>query len=232
MKKQSNRRRREPFLICHPLISLALLIGASVLSYWARAEAEATQDLMDYLQPADNQAPLWRFSRAEQLADGTVVERFDPTLSEKDRWQLVSINGQTPTTSELKAYAKDYEKRDTRDSPVSVDPLSLVDVQTLELIKETESELHYGFSPLVSDEDDREVFEHLAGFVEVDKHSGNILISLKNKSTFSPAPMVKIQELTITMLLGQLEENAPHALTQFTSLARGRFMRFKKIEES
>ncbi|HEX8490340.1 MAG TPA: hypothetical protein VF626_04945, partial [Chthoniobacterales bacterium] len=40
-----------------------------------------------------------------------VVDRWDPTKPQDQRWTLVSINGQPPTADQLKTYAKETPKR-------------------------------------------------------------------------------------------------------------------------
>ena len=40
-----------------------------------------------------------------------VIDRWDPTKPQDQRWALVSINGQPPTTDQLKNYAKETPKR-------------------------------------------------------------------------------------------------------------------------
>ncbi|MGB3723897.1 MAG: hypothetical protein WA979_13910 [Pacificimonas sp.] len=40
------------------------------------------------------------------------IDRYDPAKPAKSRWQLVSIDGQSPTAKELKTAAKRYEKEE------------------------------------------------------------------------------------------------------------------------
>jgi len=90
----------------------------------------------------------WAFTESTLTDDIRWVGRHDPRNNEDERWTLISVDGRMPTEDELGEFAHKKEDHETSDSSQRVD---IVDVDTVELLEETEE---YWLLNFIPDEDE------------------------------------------------------------------------------
>lgn len=157
----------------------------------------------------------WAFTQETRTyhSDGTLkeerIERYDPSLPDSQRWQLVAINGQPPTeaqkaTLDTRKNAKPRRKTDKG-------PADLLDLEHATLVGDSPKTARYkiAFKPDVSHFVDLDEVEVV---VAVDKASGTI--SGVGATLREPMRVLlglaKITNLDVDLHLATVDEGSPH----------------------
>lgn len=143
----------------------------------------------------------WHYLRERVSDDGVVVDRHDPTLPGEEHWQLVSIDGRTPTEREIRKYEKDRadhtqsEERADRDNVLRV--LVPESVRLLERDGETQ---RFGYDMRSPDGKRERMFESLEGDFLVDMTAEEPwvrTVRVWNRETLRPVLGVRIDQADI-----------------------------------
>lgn len=152
--------------------------------------AEAKTDYARLLETELNKLDFfnkehWSFTQTVVEDDNTTIAKYDPTRSEKQRWSLVSRNGQAANYDQMLDFRKDQKKQEGRHRDLLIEAIDegqpvegglaeMVDWASLSLIDNSAKRVIYRFQPILSrfDEDEQAL---LVGVVTVDKLSKQLL---------------------------------------------------------
>lgn len=176
----------------------------------------------------------WAFTESATEKGVVFVGRYDPRLSGNKRWNLLTIDGRTPTAGEIADYQDDKEGHfdgDDNDSDIE-----LVKLETLELIEETDDSWVFRFVPKLDDDEDkhaRKFMRQVDGTLKINRN-GNYLeyIDLRNKKTIRPAWGVRFSRFRTRLTFGPAGDAGPIVPLSIDVELKGRAMVFIKINES
>jgi hypothetical protein len=174
----------------------------------------------------------WAFTESVTEEGVTFVGRYDPRFSDNARWNLLTIDGRAPTADEIADYQADKENEfDGHDDDSEID---IVNLDTLELIDETDDSWVYRFIPEVDDDDDeedREFMQQVDGTIKVIR-DGNYLeyIDLRNNKPIRPAFSVKISRFLTRLTFGPAGDDGPIVPLSIDVEVKGRAMLVIKID--
>lgn len=158
------------------------------------AVATNHQQLLDsaFAQFDDNFTEHWSYTETLTTSDGIMVGHYSP--SRESPWQLMTIDGEPPSTSEAKAYLKRKADEAEGGRNSRRDPAELVTPGTLQLINETDEHWTFSFVPH-GEGDDAAVMEYLTGHLQISKAGGHLnFIDIRNEDSFRPRFGVRIHE--------------------------------------
>jgi hypothetical protein len=174
----------------------------------------------------------WAFTESVTEEGVTIVGRYDPRFSDNARWNLLTIDGRAPTADEIADYQDDKENEfDGHDDDSEID---IVNLDTLELIEETDDSWVYRFIPEVDDDDDeegREFMQQVDGTIKVIR-DGNYLeyIDLRNNKPIRPAFSVKISRFLTRLTFGPAGDDGPIVPLSIDVEVKGRAILVIKID--
>ena len=169
----------------------------------------------------------WAFTESTLTDDKVWVGRFDPRKAEDERWILISVDRRKPTEDELREFAHKKEEHETSDSSRRVD---IVDVETIELLEETEEHWLLKFVP---DEDEVEFIDNVDATVKISK-DGRYLeaIDLRNNDDIKPGFGTKISTFIMHFQFGPAIEGGPIVPHNMAIKAKGRALLFIGFDET
>ena len=133
----------------------------------------------------------WAFTETRLSDDKRWVARFDPRRPDGEKWHLRSVDGRAPTSDELRKFGHDKEEHDTSDDNSRIE---VVQVDTLELKKETDSHWLLGFEP---NEEKISLTENIDAIVAIRKDGRWIeAIDIHNLADIEPGFATKISYLS------------------------------------
>ncbi len=174
----------------------------------------------------------WAFTESVTEEGVTIVGRYDPRFSDNARWNLLTIDGRAPTADEIADYQDDKKNEfDGHDDDSEID---IVNLDTLELIEETDDSWVYRFIPEVDDDDDeegREFMQQVDGTIKVIR-DGNYLeyIDLRNDKPIRPAFSVKISRFLTRLTFGPAGDDGPIVPLSIDVEVKGRAILVIKID--
>ncbi len=174
----------------------------------------------------------WAFTESVTEEGVTIVSRYDPRFSDNARWNLLTIDGRAPTADEIADYQDDKENEfDGHDDDSEID---IVNLDTLELIEETDDSWVYRFIPEVDDDDDeegREFMQQVDGTIKVIR-DGNYLeyMDLRNDKPIRPAFSVKISRFLTRLTFGPAGDDGPIVPLSIDVEVKGRAILVIKID--
>lgn len=136
----------------------------------------------------------WSFTETAVEDDNIIIAKYDPSRTAKQRWSLVSRNGQAANYDQMLEFRNDKQKqeRDRRElledaiddgKPVKGGVAEMITWDSLKLIDNSEKRVIYRFQPIL-DRFDEEEQAHLVGVVTIDKLSKQLLsIDIMNRDT-------------------------------------------------
>lgn len=129
----------------------------------------------------------WAFTETRLSDDTLWVARFDPRRATGKKWELLSVDGRSPTEDERREFADDKKDSDTSDNDQRLD---IVGIETLELIAEDDESWLLRFVP---DEDEVEFIENVDATVRIMK-DGRYLqsVDMRNNADIRPGWGTKI----------------------------------------
>jgi hypothetical protein len=169
----------------------------------------------------------WAFTESNLTDDKVWVGRFDPRKAEDERWTLISVDGRKPNEDELRKFAHKKEERETFDSSQRVD---IVDVETVELLEETEE---YWLLNFIPDEDEVEFIDNVDATVKISKDGGYLEeIDLRNNADIKPGFGTKIGTFIMHFQFGPAIEGGPIVPLNMAIKVKGRALIFIGFDES
>jgi hypothetical protein len=195
--------RRTP-IKAHLFFALSLLLlfppaGFSSPSSQAPGVATALQKL-----DANNLDEHWYFTMALVQDGEQRVIQSDPLRSKYERRQLLSVNGSTPDEKRQKEFREAEKKRIDEQDPDTIGFEYLVDINTLQLIENTEGSSTFSFSPRVNRLDGAR--DKLRGSLSLLNATQEIEeIEIFNTEELSPAFSVTLERFRLTFQF-QLEQ--------------------------
>lgn len=174
----------------------------------------------------------WAFTESVTEEGVTIVGRYDPRFADNARWNLLTIDGRAPTADEIADYQDDKKNEfDGHDDDSEID---IVNLDTLELIEETDDSWVYRFIPEVDDDDDeegREFMQQVDGTIKVIR-DGNYLeyIDLRNDKPIRPAFSVKISRFLTRLTFGPAGDDGPIVPLSIDVEVKGRAILVIKID--
>jgi len=169
----------------------------------------------------------WAFTESTLTDDKRWVARHDPRDNEDERWTLVSVDGRKPNEDELREFEHDKEEHETSDNSQRID---IVDVETVELLEETEE---YWLLTFVPDEDEVEFFDNVDATVKIIKDGGYLEeIDLRNSADIKPGFGTKISTFIMHFQFGPAIEEGPIVPLNMAIRVKGRALIFIGFDES
>jgi hypothetical protein len=155
------------------------------------------------------------------------VARHDPRNNEDERWTLVSVDEREPNEDELKEFAHKKEDHETSDSSRRVD---IVDVDTVELLEETDE---YWLLNFIPDGDEVEFIDNVDATVKIIK-DGRYLdaIDLRNYADIKPGFGTKIGTFIVHFQFGPAIEGGPIVPRNMAIKVQGRALFFIGFDET
>jgi len=169
----------------------------------------------------------WAFTESNLMDDKVWVGRFDPRKAEDERWTLISVDGRKPNEDELQEFAHKKEEHETSDSSQRV---NIVDVETIELLEETEE---YWLLNFIPDEDEVEFISNVDATVKIIK-DGRYLeaIDLRNNAVIKPGFGTNISTFIMHFQFGPAMEGGPIVPLNMAIKVKGRALIFIGFDES
>ncbi len=169
----------------------------------------------------------WAFTESTLEDDKHWVGRHDPRNHEDERWTLISVDGRKPSEDELSEFAHKKEEHETSDSSQRVD---IVDVDTVELIEETEE---YWLLDFIPDEDEVEFIDNVDATVKIIK-DGRYLkaIDLRNNADIKPGFGTKISTFNMHLEFGPANDGGPIVPRTMAIQVTGRALIFIGFDET
>jgi hypothetical protein len=169
----------------------------------------------------------WAFTESTLTDEKRWVARHDPRNNEDERWTLVSVDERMPNKDELKEFAHKKEDHETSDSSQRVD---IVDVDTVELLEETEE---YWLLNFIPDEDEVEFIDNVDATVKIIK-DGRYLeaIDLRNNADIKPGFGTKIGTFIVHFQFGPATEGGPIVPRNMAIKVQGRALFFIGFDET
>lgn len=179
----------------------------------------------------------WAYSETATEEGVTVVGRYDPRRPVGSRWALVSVDGRQPTPEELEDYLedKDDDQGNERDDDDN-DARDFVNVDSLQLLEETNQYWLFDFTPNLDDEDDdtREFMDQVTGTLKVVKDGLYVeSLELRNERPIKPAFSVKISRFFTRLTFGPAAAGGPIVPKTMDVQVKGRaavLIRFDEAE--
>jgi hypothetical protein len=175
----------------------------------------------------------WAFTHVETEDDVELIGRYDPSLVESERWQLISVNGREPTADESADYSREMADEFNDDDEESDD--GFIDYESLVLIGDTPDFRVYRFSPNFGDEGDdvgAKFLRHVEGTLTIVR-DGNYVqsIELRNERTIRPFFSVKIKQFLTHLQFGPADGDGPIVPLSVEVEVKGRAALLVKIDE-
>jgi hypothetical protein len=169
----------------------------------------------------------WAFTESNLKDDKVWVGRFDPRKAEDERWTLISVDGRRPNEEELLKFEHDKEEHETSDSSRRVD---IVDVETIELLEETEE---YWLLKFVPDKDEAQFVDNVDATVKISKDGSYLeAIDLRNNDDIKPGFGTKISTFIMHFQFGPAIEGGPIVPHYMAIKAEGRALLFIGFAET
>ena len=212
------------------VIAFTLLHSGHVQSsdspdYVALAKSSLAE--LDEMDAGDN----WFFTTTINTDEESLVSRNDPGKKEGARRELVSVNGEPPTSERLKKYEKKEAKRlEDREKDDSRSKFSeMIDFSTLALLEVTNGQALLSFTPVLDGLEDES--DKLDGRLRVNADTHLIEeLSLANTAKLSPAFSVSLK--TFNMIFSFAPVDGVVLLSGMKTNIEGKAGFLKKFKES
>jgi hypothetical protein len=212
-------------------------IAALALLLTVPAVADDYVDIVEqaFADLSDDYHEEWAFTESV-LEDGvTIVGRYDPRQSSNARWKLISVDGQQPTEEDIADYVDEKEDEfhdnDNKNDNNNDNAVDMVDLDTLELIEETNDAWVFSFVPDIIDNDDEDdevaakFMQHVAGTLRINRHTNSLEhIDLRNEKPIRPMLSVKISRFRTHLAFGPADGVGPIVPLSIDIEVKGRAM--------
>jgi len=135
-------RMRNVALVCAVVLSLQVQAAESELQALVR---EAFTNIESDVQKH------WRFSEVSNDGEVERIANYDPSRSQGEQWQLVSIDARLPSAQEqtdFRQQKREQRERETkRSGGAPADPLDSINVNSVQLLADDSNGWRIGFEP-------------------------------------------------------------------------------------
>ncbi|WP_448548768.1 hypothetical protein [Thalassotalea fusca] len=157
------------------------------------------------------------------------VERYDPSNNGNANWQLISVNGNTPSTKQRQQYLEEKLNRQKEGKAISIRLRELIEFETLTVTHENGTTSTAAFEvntkPLGIDASGK-----LAGKLRYNKQLAYIeAINITNKETFSPMFSAEITDLDVSLEFSLFNDEV--VIQKQAMEMKGSYAFFAEIEE-
>ncbi len=173
----------------------------------------------------------WFFTTTIHTSEETLVARNDPSKKEGARRELISVNGEPPTSKRLEKFenqeAERLEERDKEDSRSKFS--EMVDFSTLALVEVTNGQVLLSFTPVLDGLEEES--DKLNGSLRLNTDTHLIEeLSLVNTKKLSPAFSVSLK--TFNMNFSFFPVDGEVLLSRMKTSIEGKAGFLKKFKES
>ncbi len=205
---------------------LVVLLGAGPASAQIPALVDAVLELG---QPGAEASCA--YTRTRLNPEHSKTERYDPSDPESP-WRLVAMDGQPPTTEQLRRYAQDADDRSDRRHPLEFDIRSMVSPDGWELVSETADEVTYRFRLRPSDEIPEHLVDKVRGTMVVARDPLRpVRITIENTEPAYVAPFVRVAEFFQELRFSWSDAVDGPVLTEIETRRRGRALAVKSLRK-
>lgn len=171
----------------------------------------------------------WGFTQSTTSRSQSMVETYDPSKAETDRWSLVEKNGKPVSESDAREYREKHTRRSSNET--APDVTKQLDLTTAERVSEDAERSVYRFHLKPGSKDDKSA-QYMKATFTLHKPSQTIeRIELGNTTPFSPVFAVKIQEAQTVITYSLPTPDRPTLLDRITVRVRGKAMFVKSLDE-
>ena len=173
----------------------------------------------------------WFFTTTIHTDEETLVSKNDPSQKEGARRELISVNGEPPTSKRLKKYAtREAERVEDSDNDDSRSQFSeMVDFSTLALVEVTNGQALLSFTPVLDGLEKES--DKLNGSLRINAATHLIEeLSLVNTAKLSPAFSVSLK--TFNMIFSFFPVDGEVLLSRMKTSIEGKAGFLKKFKES
>lgn len=180
----------------------------------------------------------WAFTETTVHNGTETIARYDPSLPEGERWNLISVDGRAPTDDDREDFEKrhaggdqkDGEQEDSEEQGFS----AVIEPDSLVPLEDSVTHAVYRFQPASGEEEDDDgMSEHLDGLLRISKNGPYVeSLEMRSREPFSPAFSVKIKEFSTVMTFAPVGENGTVLPESVEVRVIGRAMLFKKLDET
>jgi len=147
---------------------------------------------------------LWSYQRTLVDEDGTRIDHHDPRRAEPEHWQLVSIDGRTPTSDEFEEYNDGREGGDRKEaeSKGSRDIVDMMEPESLKLQSSDDIGASYTFRLRSPNGKKEKQWSRISGQFHVFHNDGDPFVDhvrLWNTETMYPRFGLQISEFVLFM---------------------------------
>jgi len=213
------------------LIAGLLLSGSTLAGEYDAIVAKAIRAI------SDDYHNRWAFTESK-LEDGLeYVGRFDPRRPQGERWILLNVDGRAPSEEEIDDFLEDKEDEfQWDDDEFDGTEVDMVDLESLELVEETDDHWLFRFAPNADDADDdiaAEFLEEVTATLKIDR-DGHYLqsIDLYNEKPIRPAFSVRISQFRVHLAFGPAADGGPVVPLAENVMISGRALLLVKFDES
>ena len=204
-----------------------LLLSALPLYSFAIDYSEILQRALTEFD--DNYRDNWAFTEEREFGGVTTLARFDPRCSKK--WQLLSVDGESPTSEAIAQYIEEKSNEGGRGKGKRGTPVTMVTPGSLSLMEETEDYWLFDFIP-GGEGDNGKFMAQLNGEMKINKRSGSIeFIDIRSDGTFKPRFGFKVSEFVTRMEFVQAGLKGPAVPSAMEFRIKGRALGMMKVDE-
>ena len=204
-----------------------LLLSVLPLYSFAIDYSEILQRALTELD--DNYRDNWAFTEVREFGGVTTFARFDPRRDKK--WQLLSVDGRSPTPEAIAQYIEERSNEDGRGKGKRGTPVNMVTPGSLSLMEETEDYWLFDFIP-GGEGDNGKFMAQLNGEMKINKRSGSIeFIDIRSDGTFKPRFGFKVSEFVTRMEFVQAGLNGPAVPGAMQFRIKARALGMMKVDE-
>jgi hypothetical protein len=212
-----------PFVRIVRSIFLFLLTAAALL-----AEVPPALDAALRAFRADG-PPGWSFTQKTVAGNESLLERYDASKLDFERWSLLEKNGRPASADEQ----RDYTEKQTRRSRGGTAPkiTDSLDLATIETLSATAERTVYRCRLKRTDASDKTA-EFLRATLTMHPPTQTIeTFELASSGEFSPSVIVKIREMKTTLTFSVPTADRPSLLLGVSTRLRGRAFLFKSLDQ-
>jgi hypothetical protein len=170
------------------------------------------------------------FTETRRGKERTEVGRYDPSRTEGERWELVSIDGRPPSAEESDDYRESrrgdrgFMSDDDDDGEEDDDsPGDFVTPGSLELLEESDQHWLLGFVPNGDGDDDEKFLKKMAGTVRIAKDGGHLeYLDISSRKPVRPTVGVKIRDFNTRFEFAPALADGPIVPVAFRFRVKGR----------
>lgn len=151
------------------------------------------------LRYANTDLEEWHYVRTRVTEEGTIVDRHDPTLPGPEHWQLISINGQAPTSDELEEFEDDRADHSDDEEKARTDyVIDVIAPDSIVFKAQLEGAEQYAYELRSPDGKRKNTFQRLTGDMLIqpgDDGAWVRSVRVWNTETLRPVIGVRIDEI-------------------------------------